>query len=619
MTEENTTSRYLPKRLLDVGVGTQSEPRLIDGQQAEVPRYAALSYCWGSVEESKNQLKLTTETRYIFRDSISLSAMTPVLRDAITACKALGLRYLWIDSLCIQQDGDSTDWEEQSQEMSHIFGNSWITICAPASNSCLDGFLDHPDRHSRAIQIEYVSEESGQVQGSIFLHLLTLNGNPGLHNSASITRLTPLMRDLECSNWQTRGWVFQERILSPRLLYFGARMIHFQQGDLMTSEDGSSMDGNFFDHRFFAMRHCCTNLLRQLEVIQNQGPFIPDLWYRLVTVISAAAFTDQRDTFPAIAGIARRVHEFTKYRYLAGLWEEDLCCGLLWMSTPNTRDRNRPRPASLRQLLRINAKTNNLIAPSWSWASTRLPVEFMITNQINITCRVRRHLRAEFVIQKSCVSIDGVNPYGRINNASISLSGLTMSLTRDSPAPMQRVGFNLLLCEVLPDLCIFFEPDWTPVLPSDATGLKSQMGSQLQLLLISSCCSGRSISNNTPAAHSPPHEDHTEPGRGPAHRPTNRWPGINKTPREGMEEKYREAMRYGYRNSFYEDSHPGFDAALHCGRCSDHTLRRDVWGLVLYPAGPPDTFYRVGAFYSRAEHGGSAVFAGVRPRRIELV
>ena len=80
-----------------------------------------------------------------------------------------------------------------------------------------------------------------------------------------------------------------------------------------------------------------------------------------------------------------------------------------------------------------------------------------------------------------------------------------------------------------------------------------------------------------------------------------------------------ENMKPEYRTSFYEDGHAGFDAAVHCDLCSDHTLRRDVWGLLIYPAGPADTFYRVGTFMSRAQHGGSVLFEGAERRRIHLV
>lgn len=612
-TENNVpTNIYLPKRLLDVGLDTHSEPKLIDTEQSGVDlerlKYGTLSYCWGPIEDSKRQLKLTSETKSAFCSSIPLHLMTPVLRDAIRVCRVLGLRYLWIDSLCIQQDGDGTDWEEQSEEMSHIFGHSWLTICAPASKSCLEGFLDHIDRHSRAIQIEYIAKDNRQAQGSFFLRLYTEDGKAGAHRNDIVMRLPPLIRDLDCSTWNRRGWVFQERILSPRLLYFGARMIHFQHGDHVTSEDGSSMDGDFFDPSFFGSRNCPTDLLQQLKVIQNQGPFITDLWYRMITAISPSNFTDRRDIFPALAGMARRVHESTNHRYLAGLWEEDLRCGLLWTPTDlGIRELEHPLiPASLGQLLQIIRKSTKLIAPSWSWASRRTGFRFLVSDRTQTTCRVRRHLRAEFHIMQSRVFIDGVIPYGRIDSAWISLSA---SIIAPSSLASMRVDYdNRSLCELFPGLFALIQPDWEPINFQRAIGIKKQMRAHLQLLLVASCCSDWSEGNA-------PWNERAKSEDGPLHHPrAGVWPNKDTTLEELLE-----AMNPFYGDSFYQDSHTGFDAAIHCGLCADHSLRRDIWGLLIYPAGPVDTFYRVGIFYSRAVCGGSAIFQGTKPRRIQLV
>lgn len=541
--------------------------------------------------------------------------MTPVLGDAIRVCRVLGLRYLWIDSLCIQQDGDGTDWEEQSEEMSHIFGNSWLTICAPASKSCLEGFLDHIDRHSRTIQIEYIAKDSRQAQGSFFLRLYTKDGEAGEHRNDVVMKLAPLIRDLECSTWNRRGWVFQERILSPRLLYFGARMIHFQHGDHVISEDGSSMDGDFFDPTLLSSSYCPTDLLQQLKAIQNQGVFITDLWYRMITLISPSNFTDRRDIFPAVAGIARRVHEFTKHRYLAGLWEEDLCCGLLWTPTTLGVRELEPRliPASLGQLLRTIRKSTNSIAPSWSWASRRAGFEFLVTDRTHqTTCRVRQHLRAEFHDMQSRVLIDGVNPYGRIGSAQISLSASIITLKPSSLASMHRDYNDGLLCEPFPGLFALIQTDWEPIYPDSATGIKKQMRAHLQLLLVASCCSvwSEGSAHGNERANS---ED--EP---PHHRQAGVCPNKDATGEEARL-KILETMKPLYIDSFYQDSHTGFDAAVHCGLCADHSLRRDIWGLLIYPAGPTDTFYRVGTFFSRAACGGSALFEGIKPRRIYLV
>lgn len=557
----------------------------------------------------------------MFYGSIPLSSMTPVLRDAITVCRVLGLRHLWIDSLCIQQDGGSTDWEEQSQEMSHIFGNSWLTICAPAAKSCLEGFLDHIDRHSGTIEIEFGTTESQQAQGCICLRLLTLNGKPGFHydHLLAMSLLDPLQRDLKFSEWNTRGWVFQERILSRRLLYFGARMIHFQHGDRVSSENGSSNDGNYFDPSLGAMRYGATNLLHRLRIIQDQGPRILDLWYELVAVISPSNFTDRRDILPAIAGVARRVHEFTKHRYLAGLWEEDLFCGLLWDTRPSTDHLiRRSTSASLPQLLKAIKKADS-IAPSWSWASRRSFLEFRIANQSLMTCRVRRHLRADTRILQSRVLVDGVNPYGRIRSASISLFGATMGLYQNSlKLAFTRTMIDNLHCEILPGFWAFVTTDWKSMRPR-ATGIKRRMRMQLQLLLIASCCSDWSGNGETRPVSMAPHNEQAKAKAEPPQRPHAGVWSTNKLTNAEMGNQYDEALKPEYMYSFHDDSHPDFDVAVDCDLCSDHSLRRDIWGLLIYPAGPADTFYRVGTFFSRAQHGGSAIFEGIEPRRIELI
>lgn len=503
--------------------------------------------------------------------------------------------------------------------MSHIFGNSWLTICAPASHSCTQGFLDHTDRHSRHIEMEYVAKDYQQIQGSFVLRLFTVDGKPGPHKDVRAARESPLNRDLEYSNWNTRGWVFQERILSPRLLYFGARMIHFQHGDHVVSEDGSSFDRDLFDI-VFGFRHCSTNLAHQLEVIQNHGPFAIDLWYRLVTVMTPANFTDRRDTFPAIAGVARQMSEFTGQKYVAGLWEEDLCCGLLWTPRLTSRDLEpRRAPASLGQLLQMIKKAKDSNAPSWSWASRRSCLQFLITNHFNTTCRVRRHLRAEYKILELPVIVEGLNMYGRISSALISLFGSTIKMTPDSLSSPQSDYDGTQVFELFPGLFAIVDPDWAPIESHRATGVKKHMRAHFQLLIIASCCSDWSSSSITGLAPAAPHDERVDSRAEPARRSqAGAWSGKKVTPEEA-EKKVLEAMKSKYRRSFYEDSHAGFDAAVDCNLCSDHKLRRDIWGLLIYPAGPMNTYYRVGTFFSRAEHGGSAIFEGTEPRRIELV
>lgn len=112
----------LPTRVIDVG-GTDSvgDPRLIlskDASKNEVKgfevdsRYVALSYCWGDREELKQRPSLVT-TSATLRDhlrSLPLSRLLRTIVDAIVLTRRLGVRYLWVDRLCIIQDC-AEDWE----------------------------------------------------------------------------------------------------------------------------------------------------------------------------------------------------------------------------------------------------------------------------------------------------------------------------------------------------------------------------------------------------------------------------------------------------------------------------------------------------------------------------
>jgi hypothetical protein len=115
-----------PKRLLDVGRAT-SPIHLIDTQGRSF-QYAALSHCWGS----SPRLTTTKSNWAKLAVNVSFSALPPLFQDAVIITRQLGLRYIWIDSLCIIQDS-LRDWESESSKMGSIYQNSYITISATNS------------------------------------------------------------------------------------------------------------------------------------------------------------------------------------------------------------------------------------------------------------------------------------------------------------------------------------------------------------------------------------------------------------------------------------------------------------------------------------------------------
>ena len=84
------------------------------------PDYIALSYVWGGVSQKYPGAGKVGRT---------LGALGQTIEDAITVTKNLGIHYLWVDSLCIDQSNESTKFE-QIQTMGDIYQGAYATLIA---------------------------------------------------------------------------------------------------------------------------------------------------------------------------------------------------------------------------------------------------------------------------------------------------------------------------------------------------------------------------------------------------------------------------------------------------------------------------------------------------------
>lgn len=102
----------LPKRGIDVGQKDDNSGIRLWPSEHQEGAYIALSHCWGSSRH------LLTERHSISQreENIPWSELPKTFRDAICITRSLGLRYFWIDSLCIVRD-DLSDWETESKRI----------------------------------------------------------------------------------------------------------------------------------------------------------------------------------------------------------------------------------------------------------------------------------------------------------------------------------------------------------------------------------------------------------------------------------------------------------------------------------------------------------------------
>lgn len=330
----------LPPRVLDVGLPDGSQrPCLVDGK-GKKGEYLTLSHVWGG-----NTYGLTTAANMKERESeISPSSLPKTFRDAIVITGNLGFRYVWIDSLCIVQDSPE-DWKANCHKMSTIFGSSTLTIASLWSTKSGDGIFC--DRRNM-----YPCNEFNSVR--IFPDSIK-------DQLPTFIRVAPwdLYYALHSFKLNKRGWVLQERILSPATLYcWNSEM--FWECRVYTASESQPQP---LIHLGGQTKNIFQEIQRKGLIGYPQGHIIA--WYLIVEQYSERELTFPSDRLLAILGLARRFCSTYSVSYSAGLWIEDLHRGLLWVS----RSKNRGQ-ASLPQ------QTASVLAPSWSWGDVKTPVVF---------------------------------------------------------------------------------------------------------------------------------------------------------------------------------------------------------------------------------------------------
>jgi hypothetical protein len=381
---------FLPTRLIDVGTSSNDIPRLVQpihGPTTVESKYAALSYCWGDEKDAETQLKTEKATLKQRLEGIPLEIMTPAVKDAVQLTRALGLRYIWIDALCIIQD-DPRDWSYESGQMSRVFHGAFITFCGLNSRSCHEPFL----QRAPAVTIPFQSTIRPVIEGAISIRLQPVSGDWRNREIYSIDRST--------SRWETRAWTYQEEKLSTRLLLFGGSKMHFRCGTHRWSE-GDDKLSRLYESSI--LPHDRIIGVRRGELAMSS---LYATWNRLVHDYSSRSVTHLNDRLPAISGLAQLFYSMLGDHYVAGFWKTDTLTGLAWSGSQTSH--------GLQNHLQ-SIREREYIAPSWSWASC-------IGGGIMNTC-VGWQTVFECTLLDIEVETDSQNPYGRVHGGYLRIRG----------------------------------------------------------------------------------------------------------------------------------------------------------------------------------------------------
>lgn len=312
---------WFPTRVIDTN---DPIPRLVDGAGLE-GQYATLSYRWGE----NNDFQLKQETEDGFRKGRPLENYPATLRDAIIVTKALGIRYIWIDALCIFQDEDKKDdWADQAAEMGYIYKGSAVTIAAASASDFRHGFL-----HDRTVDITPLDWKNGEEPTpKVFLRQLL---RPAEIDNASQ------------SDFNERGWILQEMLLSPRLLVFGRDRLYFECHEEKKDEVGFEYENPWDRYksqirktrhgyinsaaRMHAGRSFVERLTSRFREDRIRNFTIAHPWNGMLKNYNLRVLTEATDVLTALSGVSREFQRSSGYRYVAGLWKEDIIANLHWV------------------------------------------------------------------------------------------------------------------------------------------------------------------------------------------------------------------------------------------------------------------------------------------------
>jgi hypothetical protein len=290
-----------------------------------------LSHHWSDTEP----VKLLKSNLQAFQISIPFNTLLLKYQDAMKIAKQLGVRWLWIDCLCIVQDSVK-DWYQESACMELVYSNSFCNITAGLANAEDSGcfFSRNP------------------LQWEPFHIVNPLKAPPHIFRVTRLHHSPPIFK---------RGWVFQERLLCPRNVIFDKELL--------------------WECRETTVSELCptpVNVKHTADIVldfKNKVAPCPEQrwvdlgfhhsWTQMVTYYTMSNLTVPTDKLVALSGVAFAMSRLSPGdQYLAGIWRSQLPQGLLWQGPL------------------WNTRPQEYLGPTWSWASSEGAVSFGEANSL---------------------------------------------------------------------------------------------------------------------------------------------------------------------------------------------------------------------------------------------
>jgi Heterokaryon incompatibility protein (HET) len=322
-------------------------------------RYLALSYVWGTAH---SELAGHIKSCIIGDNStLMIESLPSTIRDAIWVTKLLGERYLWVDSLCLDQS-DASALTRQIGFMDRIYEKAILTIVTSTSQNVYSK-IPGLRPHSRLRSVSDLSVDRLPIKAIC---------------------TTTVALEFE-GVWSQRAWTFQEWILSKRCLFFSNNQILFRCKEFSGLESFQPPNNDPFSTstaipKFWADTRSAATILPTLSLDSPTWNF--QTYADLVRGYTGRDLRYMSDIFLAFTGIMRKLERSNGMTFVEAMPAADLLRALLWSCDvpPTPARRNRERAI-----------------PSWTWAAWSCPAEYLCwdfdESSIGEALRTQRYIR----------------------------------------------------------------------------------------------------------------------------------------------------------------------------------------------------------------------------------
>jgi len=290
-------------------------------------KYCALSYVWGNRKQPLLNLSNKDELESREKRPLERLGLPRTILDAMSLCRDIKCRYLWVDSLCIIQDSNENK-HSQISSMADVYSQSFLAFIATAGKDSDAGLSPYRGRENDT-NISYLVRKNSK--GSF------------------VASLSPQIaaQEIAKSTWASRGWTLQEYALSRRVLFFTGTYAFLRCEKELRCEDF----GLGFSSCYEQDRKWDLPLPPFYRRINDPDRHYPRTFSRLLAQFVRRTLSFEQDILDAFIGILTRMEhgEDGIGAHMWGLPSREFGAALQWMT-------HEPWPSVERAGF-----------PSWSW------------------------------------------------------------------------------------------------------------------------------------------------------------------------------------------------------------------------------------------------------------